>query len=39
MTSEIIDSMLIEPNDIIDYFRNQKVYSFLEEQIALGKSN
>ena len=39
MPSEIIDSMSIEPNDIIDYFKKQKVYSFLEEKIAKGKSN
>ena len=39
VTSEIIDSMSIEPNDIIDYFKKQKVYSFLEEKIAKGKSN
>ena len=39
MTSEIIDSMSIEPNDIIDYFKTQKVYSFLKEKIAKGKSN
>ena len=24
LTSEIIDSMSIEPNDIIDYFKNTK---------------
>ena len=39
VTSEIIDSMSIEPNDIIDYFKKQKVYSFLEEKLAKGKSN
>ena len=39
VTSEIIDSMSIEPNDIIDYFKKPKVYSFLEEKIAKGKSN
>ena len=39
MTSEIMDSMSIEPNDIIDYFKWQNVYSFLEDKIANGKSN
>ena len=37
--SKIIDSLSIKPNDIIDYFNKQKVYSFLEEKIAKGKSN
>ena len=39
VTSEIIDSISIKPNDIIDYFTKQKVDSFLEETIAKGKSN
>ena len=39
VTTDIIDSMSIEPNDLIDYFKKQKVYSFLEEKIAKGKSN
>ena len=39
VTSEIIDFMSIESNDIIDYFKKQKVYSLLEEKIAKGKSN
>ena len=37
VTSEIIDFISIEPNDIIDYFKRQKVYSLLEEKIAEGK--
>ena len=28
VTTDIIDSMSIEPNDLIDYFKKQKVYSF-----------
>ena len=39
VTTDIIDSMSIEPNDLIDYFNKRKVYCFIEKIIAKGKSN